>query len=385
MTTPIWFDSAETGAPTLNNVAGSLLEVLRACLINGFGAKTVTSIDVASGVATATAASHGFSATFGKRLLIAGCSEAALNGTKQPLSVATNTFTFDATGVADGTYTGTMSAKRAPLGWTEPHTGTNVAMFARSAPEATTMLYRINDSHAAGSTATDARVLMVESATDVDTYTAPSPTEAILSGGSYIHKGPNNSTAKQWCLVGDDRALWIFTRFDGTVSNWRLAPFLFGDGRPYSPGDAYFSLLFAAANAGGGSTSQTRGGYKASLSTEPTLNYSFASRLKSGVGAAARVAMASPGAGSALGDTTSGQTSTANIVIHTPVWVVESDGALTIRGEAPGIAEPLARSSFGQMEVVPDVGGSGKSFLSIQHSSQSSPGTMLLDLTGPWY
>ena len=30
MTTPIWFDSTETGAPTLNNVAGSLLEVLRA-------------------------------------------------------------------------------------------------------------------------------------------------------------------------------------------------------------------------------------------------------------------------------------------------------------------------------------------------------------------
>ena len=130
---PNYFDSSEAGAPSLNNVAGSLLEIIRACGINGFNPKVVTSIVVASGVATATAASHNYTATYGKLLLIEGAPEALLNGRKQPLSVTTNTFTYAAPGVADGTYTGTMSAKRAPLGWTEPFTGTNKAIFARSA------------------------------------------------------------------------------------------------------------------------------------------------------------------------------------------------------------------------------------------------------------
>jgi hypothetical protein len=80
MTQPIWFDSSEVGAPTLNNAAGSLLEILRACLINGFGSKTVTSISVTAGVATATCAAHGFLGTYGKLVLIEGSGEALLNG-----------------------------------------------------------------------------------------------------------------------------------------------------------------------------------------------------------------------------------------------------------------------------------------------------------------
>ena len=49
---PNFFDSSETGAPALNNVAGSALEVIRACLRTGFNSRVVTSIVVAAGVAT---------------------------------------------------------------------------------------------------------------------------------------------------------------------------------------------------------------------------------------------------------------------------------------------------------------------------------------------
>ena len=48
-TTVKHFDSTMTGAPTLANVAGNLLAVLDACLVDGFGLKTVDSLVVASG------------------------------------------------------------------------------------------------------------------------------------------------------------------------------------------------------------------------------------------------------------------------------------------------------------------------------------------------
>lgn len=380
MTTPIWFDSTETGAPTLNNVAGSLLEVLRACLINGFGAKTVTSIDVVSGVATATAASHGFSATFGKRLLIAGSGEAALNGTKQPLSVATNTFTFDATGVADGTYTGTMSAKRAPLGWTEPHTGTNVAIFARSDPEATAMMLRVNDSHAGGSTATDARVIAVESATGVDAYTGPSPSEAQVAGGGYVQKGANSATAKPWVVVGDGRFVWIFTAADTTLV---LSAFYFGDGVPYFTPDAYFTVLTPGSSAGSGSQAVSTGGLTRSVESTTFTTQGYASRARSGLGASVLIAPGSPGT-SPIG-ATGGQTSTDNVAIHYPVYLVENDGAKTIRGHIPGLHVPLAFQPFTHLQLVTGVGPASKTLLSLRHQRASSQGNLLLDLTGPWY
>lgn len=67
---PIWYHSEETGAPTLNNAAGSLIAVLDALLTTGFNVKAVTSVSVSGGVATAVISAHGYEV--GKTLLIAG-------------------------------------------------------------------------------------------------------------------------------------------------------------------------------------------------------------------------------------------------------------------------------------------------------------------------
>ena len=48
------FDSAMTGAPVLSGSAGALHAVLKACLVDGFGAGSVATLTVASGIATAT-------------------------------------------------------------------------------------------------------------------------------------------------------------------------------------------------------------------------------------------------------------------------------------------------------------------------------------------
>ena len=48
------FDSSQPGATTLPGVAGALRTLLKACLVDGFGAGAVATLTVSAGVATAT-------------------------------------------------------------------------------------------------------------------------------------------------------------------------------------------------------------------------------------------------------------------------------------------------------------------------------------------
>lgn len=375
---PNYFDSSEVGAPTLNNVVGSRLEVLRACLINGFNPKAVTSIEVASGVATATAAAHGYTATYGKLLLIEGATDALLNGRKQPLSVATNTFTYAAPGVADGTYTGTMSAKRAPLGWTEPYSGTNVAMFARGAAEASAQMLRVNDSHAAGSTVTDSRAIMVESATGIDAYTAPAPTEAQVSGGYYWSKGANTATAKEWVIVGTDAGVYMCWPLT-TASVYHFTYFV--DLVSFYPADAYKGVLCGNAGATTGGNTSTR-----SFSFQNLTNLNFqninpvVARARSGTGGA--VYLATIGATSTEGGS-NGSTNFDYVPISWPVLLPEQDAGASnpIRGYLPGLAVPMANKPFTNREVV--LAG-GKRYLSIRTYNGGQLGNALISIENDW-
>lgn len=77
---------------------------------------TLTSVVVASNVATATKTSHGYSV--GDVVYISGSNLAYANGTKTILSVAdANTFTYEATG-SNATATGTILANRSARGIT---------------------------------------------------------------------------------------------------------------------------------------------------------------------------------------------------------------------------------------------------------------------------
>jgi hypothetical protein len=388
MTQPIWYDSTEAGAPTLNNVAGSLLEVLRSCLVTGFNAKTVTSIAVTSGVATATCAAHGLLGTYGKLVQISSAPEALLNGNKQPLTVATKTFTFAAPGVADGTYTGTISAKRAPLGWVEAHTGTNVAIFARSVPEATAMLLRVNDSGSNGASLTDARIVMVESATGVDTWVNESPRNADLAGGQYWYKGANTATAKRWAIVGDDRFIWVLTPHTSTLEPYTNVINYFGDVVPYQTPDPYGCVL-CGSPSGAGATG-LRGG---TVNSYASITLSFGeviARDAAGVAIGAAIGKHAPGA-SYIGAVTQMQVANSPVVIAKPLHVSQNDlgSAGAIRGEIPGLAAPLARVPFvgqGHFAVITPTVGADQKYLSVLYTIGSSQnGNALIDLSGPWY
>jgi hypothetical protein len=374
-----WFDSTEVGAPTLNNAVGSLLEVLRVCLVNGFNSKSVTSIVVAGGVATATAATHGYTSAYGKLVLIEGSAETLLNGRKQPLSVSTNTFTFAAPGVADGTYTGTITAKRAPLGWVEAHTGTNKAIFSRSAPEATAMLLRVNDTHSAPSTSTICRLLCLESATDVDTYTGLSPTNVQFADGVPWQKGADNATAKTWALIGNDRCFYLATQL-GTSSTFAF--YFFGDGVNYYAGDAYFTLITGQS----GTTYSTTPG----LGLDNLISYDaapsgvtsiFASRGQPVSSTGSEISdIAGPNCNRPGGNNMQ-PVSFEHIAISETVHVI---GALKqVRGEMPGLAVPFAAAPFTAFQLI--TSASGAVYLAVPYNAGGTPGQWLVRLSGAWH
>lgn len=367
MTQPIWYDSTEAGAPTLNNVAGSLLEVLRACLVNGFGAKTVTSISVSAGVATATCAAHGFTDTYGKLVLIAGATDPLLNGRKQPSNVTTNSFDFPAPGVADGTYTGSMSARRAPLGWAEEFNSGNVSIFKRTAPEASSMLLRVNDSHVAPSNATQSDVRMLEAATSVDVFTGAAPT--TLGTLNPWDKGTNSATAKQWTLIGNDRAFYVVLNGYGTQPQANF----FGDLVSYHGPDAYRCMLASTGRA-------------AQMSQFAGATASGAQHLVAGnvSGLTRPVAATTCGAGSGTTIGGSSMGSPSVLAVSRPLYVVSANESISpfVRGHWPGLASPLGSQPLPHLSVSTI---QGVRFLAVNAWYSSQDGQILLDLDGPWY
>jgi len=381
MTQPIWYDSTEAGAPTLNNVAGSLLEVLRSCLVTGFNAKTVTSIAVASGLATATCAAHGFLSTYGKLVQISGAPEALLNGNQQPLTVATNTFTFAAPGVADGTYTGTISAKRAPLGWSEPYTGTNVAMFARTVPEATAMMLRVNDTGVAPSSGVDTRAIMVESATGIDSFSGLTPLAGSLPDGQYWSKGPNTAAAKTWAVFGDDRFFYYAVE---ATNQGPLTIMCFGDIVSFKSADAYHAVICGSPSVGVGSPPAFMSAVAAGSSSN--TNAFRIARRSDQITVANGVACHSM----AISNVWMGSTGPAypsavdgGMVLARPLLVSESNvtGNHPFRGIMPGAAAPVSPRPFASLSVQSGFLGDPSTYVVL---SAGSVGQVLIDVGASW-
>lgn len=242
MTKPVkHFFSSMAGAPVLTGLAGTMIAVLDACLVNGFNLLTLDSLVVSSNVLTGTKTSHGY--VVDQVVLIAGANESQLNGEWTITSVTSNTFTAAAPGVSNTTGTGTISVKAAPAGWTKVYSGTNKAVYRSSDATSTQMYLRVDD------TATiAARVVGYETMTDVDTGTGPFPTAAQVSGGGSWHKsGLADSTARTWALVADSAG---FYQVRNTYPAQVYCVDGFGDYPSEKQGDAYRCFLVAHTSSG---------------------------------------------------------------------------------------------------------------------------------------
>ena len=383
-TTVKHYRSDMPGAPVLNGVAGSKISQLDACLVTGYGLKAATSLVVAGGIATLTFAGGASAAWPEAVILVAGASNAALNGEQKVLTTNAATVTF-ATAEADGTDAGTVTFKIAPAGWEKVYSKTNVAVFRSLHPESTKMFLRVDDTNAQF-----VRVVGYETMSEVDTGAGAFPTAVQQAGGGYWAKSDVTSAAAvAWILASDGR---FFFDSPAPGSHRGMAfqnCFLrgFGDFIPKNPtGDVYLCGLNYSAVANAATT------YDGALDNDATPRAALA-RGFTGLGAAvvvrrwAYTGIANSGRDTTLGDFPS---PIDGSLILSDQYVGETAAP---RGDIPGhkyCPQTKVWDSFKMFDLLAFHGrkyitsSSSGNNASSSSSSVSSTGASFIDITGPW-
>ena len=380
------FDSSMTGAPVLSGTAGALRAVLKACLVDGFGAGAVSTLTVAAGVATAAfAGAHPY--RIGTIAQFGGATPAGLNGQKRILSTTASAITFDATGIADGAATGTITHKVAAAGWQELFAGsvTNVLCLKPTVVEATGCVLRIDDTGT-----TNARVRAYEAMTDVSTGVGSTPLESQLAGGMYWPKsGVASTLARTGYVVADERGFYLAV---APAGGDRYTLLYGGDIASLKSGDAYGYLLT------GNQDDQTN----ASSVPDGCVGYSHRSARTGAYLVRAHTAIGQSTAVQRLGAHHNG--STADVYAGTAGYSVgaypngPNNGLMTgalelfamgIRGTLPGLLHPVqdCGNAFATGAIVDGTGDlAGRRLMAIRTGPPAggTVGTVFIDITGPW-
>lgn len=395
MTTVKHFHSAMPGAPVLSGTAGSLIAVLDACLVTGFGLKTADSATVADGVAT-VAFSTGHSFEPDTIALIAGATPAELNGEKTILTTSTNAVTFAAPDIADQTATGTITAKLSAAGWEKAFSGTHLAAYRSADVQATRHFLRVDDTGT-----TNARVVGYESMTDANTGVAPFPTSTQIAGGGWWPKAnAANATARAWTLVADSKGFYLHIHTGTTSPGICGSVWGFGDFDSLKSGDAYACALFCAGSdlATGYSTPSTA--VECCSSTPTGVTGPYLPRSFTGLGGALEGKHVVNSYWSAASASASGSTNAAGAVA--PTFPNGPDNGLILsgkslvepsvclRGRTRGVyvAVQNCHIAFNWRDKIDGQGDLlGRKLLAIKCGSPAnsgSQGVVFADITGPW-
>jgi hypothetical protein len=222
--------------------AGGWIGVLKACLVDGYGSKTASSVTITSAVATFNSTAHGF--LVGQCLLVEGAtvSGGSINGEVYVTSITADSFTFAAPGISDQTATGTITAKVAPAGWTEPYASdTNITCFRQGGGNR----FYLNIVETAVQVS---RITGFESmlAVGVANGTNAFPTTAQQSGGLYINRSSTSSTAvRDWIILATDRHLYAHINYSTSSIASDAMIWCMSDLRSYRSGDLYATFLCA--------------------------------------------------------------------------------------------------------------------------------------------
>ena len=380
------FDSSQVGAPVLSGSAGALRAVIKACLVDGFGAGAVATLTVSGGIATATyAGAHPFKV--GYVALFAGATPAGLNGNKVILSATGTSVTFAAPGVPDGAATGTITSKAAPAGWQELFAGAlaNVIALKPSVVEATGCVLCVDDTGAI-----NARVRAYEAMSDISTGVGMTPLESQAAGGLWWPKSATaNATARAWILVADARGFYLAV---APAGGDRYTLLFAGDIASLKSGDAYGYLL--TGNQG----DQTN----ASSVPDGCVGYSHRSARTGAYLVRGYTAIGQSTAAQRLGAHHNG--STADVYAGTAGYSLgaypngANNGLLTgalelhaagLCGTLPGLLHPVqdCGASFATGATVDGTDDlAGRRLLAIRTGPPAggTVGTVFIDVTGPW-
>jgi hypothetical protein len=386
-----YFHSAMGDAPVLNGVAGSLIGVLDACLVNGFQLKTVDSIVVASNVATVSI-SAGHTYEVDSVVLIAGATPAGLNGQKRVLSATTNNLTFATTGISDQTATGTIDARLAPAGWEKPFSGTNLAVYRSPNVEGTRMFLRVDDS-----VAQNGRAVGYENMTDVNSGTGAFPTNVQVSGGLWWPNASSTATtARPWLVIADDRTFYVWVNTGTTATDVDGFLYGFGDFSSFKSGDAYSAFI----------TGTTTNIVTATAASAQTLGYcdlagdtalsQWVARSFTAIGGSVQTSRRPESFGTA--DAYSGNTASVpypnpvdNALLLSRTLVTET--STTLRGVVRGlmfVPHALGTVSFPHRTKIDGQGPlAGRKLMMVRNAGGPAATTAtqagnFIDITGPW-
>jgi hypothetical protein len=368
-----WFMNTMPGAPVIENVAGGLINVLDACLINGFGSKTINTLVVASEVATATI-SGGHSYEKHAVIRIAGATPSELNGDWRIASVPDgSTLTFACPGLADGSATGTMTALRATPGyWEKSFSDTNKGAYRSTHPNGTGLYLRVDDSP---TSTTPSPVRGYETMTGIDTGANPFPTTAQVA--NLVWRRATAAGAKPWTLVADERWFCLLVNFAGyDYSLWQ-----FGDAVGAAAADAYAGYLAAH-------TTTPSYGFNATAAWDfaGTETGQYWARNRAGtIGPVTveryghRLVGAYPGEGEAYPAALNG-----GYLFHFPSTLHQGDGVL--RGQQPALWQGLTvRTTLGADRYrLLDPGNGLDRALLVHASTGANLSYVGIDLWGPW-
>lgn len=372
-----WFTSEMVGAPALSGLPGSLIEILDACLLNGFGTATPDGdkITVSGGVATMHFSGGN---PFEKHVTIKieGAIPAELNDLWRVKSSTATTCTFDCPGIADGAASGNITAMFAPAGgWEKPFVDVNLAAYRSGASGATGHFFRIDDSEDKFS-----RWRGFEQMTGIDNGVNPFPTEAQVAGTGLLWPRSNSadSDPRKWRLFADDRHVYFFP---AAISNYSdsYEAYYFGDFVSLSETDTANSCLH---------------GSKANLYTYPANNGFENTKItgcrwmpRNSSGDYASVAHFISAKTDLLGNGNSGDYPQpgGGVVFDYPVMVRDGQNVNgNVRGYLPGLLSAMHTCLPLDGQVLEGVGADSIPIFIFATNSGWAKFSIAFDIQGPW-
>ena len=292
------YRSSDTNAPPISGAAGSLTDVLRACLVNGYGSvfaggtitsngtnvsdgDTVTIGSITYRFKTAIAAINdvliGASAAASLTNLVAAINLYGTSGTTYFAGTNTNPDVWasavtatvvtlkariggtggNSIGLARSAATLTVSGAnftggsgsntKAGLGWTNPFNGNGGQAVFRAGAGVQQYWHIDDDSPSTAALGKEAQLRGSETATGFQTGTGFFPTTAQVALGAGLTERKSataDNTARTWMVIADERTAFVFI-LSGDVAG-QYCSIMFGEFYSImSTNDAYRSLLIA--------------------------------------------------------------------------------------------------------------------------------------------
>ena len=231
------FTNAGYGAPgSISQNAGSMIPVLQACLVDGFGDQTPTSI-TRSGTTATMILPNAIDFTRTGVLNISGCDQVDYNGEFRVTVVTPTIVTFTVANSPVTPATGTIISRQDGAGWTMPFTGTDLAVFKQGA--GSNGLYLDVDDTVTNS----AKVRGYETMSGVGVGLGQFPS-TVQDANCYWPKG---ATGSEWIVIADESFVMLWTP-ENTTTYTTAGAWFFGDYREVSGVNAFGTLLVSSTN-----------------------------------------------------------------------------------------------------------------------------------------